>query len=75
MGYYIYENWTAEGHKARVHSSDCPYCNGGKGIHPGAGDRNGQWHHGFKTFREALAVARKLTGNENARGCKHCNPH
>jgi hypothetical protein len=27
--FHVYENWVAEGHKARVHISSCSYCDHG----------------------------------------------
>jgi hypothetical protein len=42
MPYSVYENWQAEGHKARVHAADCSYCNDGERVHPGSSDRNGK---------------------------------
>ena len=72
MTYWVYENWTAE-NKARIHFADCPYCRDGRGIHPGASDKNGKWHGRFATFQEALDAAHR-TGR-NVSTCKHCNPH
>jgi hypothetical protein len=73
MTFHVYENWTAEGHKARVHRSDCSYCNNGQGIHATAGARNGRWSRAFATSDEAFTYA-KSTGARSARGCKHCSP-
>ena len=30
MNYYFYENWVAEGHKARIHKAECSFCKDGK---------------------------------------------
>jgi len=70
MTYYVYENWTV--HKAKVHLSDCGYCNDGKGIHPDAGPYNGRWHGPFATLDEAVRVA-QMTG-EPVSKCKVCRP-
>lgn len=70
MTYHVYENWTV--HKARVHFSDCSFCNDGKGIHPDAGPSNGRWHGPFATLGEALQVA-QATG-EPVSECKFCRP-
>jgi len=70
MTYHVYENWTV--HKARVHFSDCRFCNDGKGIHPNAGPDNGRWHGPFPTLDEALQLAR-LTGRPASK-CKWCRP-
>ena len=73
MTYHVYENWRAEGHKARIHFSDCPSCNYGKGVHSNAGYTNGKWHGPFQTFQQALQVAQS-TGGIVSR-CKRCTPH
>jgi hypothetical protein len=72
MTYYVYENWVAEGHKARVHFGSCPYCKEGKGIHPNAGKRNGRWLGPYNTFEAALAAAHQTGGKVSA--CRHCEP-
>ncbi len=72
MIYYVYENWQAEGHKARIHKSSCSYCNNGVGIHPDAGTQHGQWLGPFNTFAEAHDAAVRTGGKVSM--CKHCNP-
>jgi F-type H+-transporting ATPase subunit beta len=69
--YYVYENWTVK--KARIHLASCSYCNDGRGIHLGAGDRNGQWYGPFHTFQEAHEAANE-TGQPVSR-CKVCRPN
>lgn len=73
MNLWVYENWVAEGHKARIHRGDCPYCNNGHGIHPGAGNKNGRWLGPFRALDEARLHA-KTTGANSVRCCKHCLP-
>jgi hypothetical protein len=73
MTYQVYENWVADGHKARVHRSDCAYCNFGEGIHRHAGTRNGRWSRAFDTVDEAFAYA-KSTGASTVLGCRRCSP-
>lgn len=68
--YYVYENWTVS--RARIHFASCAYCNDGKGVHPDAGDRNGQWHGPFLSFHEAREAADK-TGQPVSE-CKACCP-
>ena len=72
VSYYVYENWTAED-KAKIHYGHCSYCNYGKGIHPDASSRNGQWLGPFKSYsvahEEAIATGRKVST------CKFCNPN
>lgn len=70
MTYHVYENWVAEGHKARIHRSDCGYCNNGRGFHPGASSRNGRWHGAFLSLSEAKEAATRTGGNVSF--CKHC---
>ena len=70
MTYHVYENWTV--HEAKVHFSDCPFCNNGKGIHPNAGSNNGRWLGPFATLDEALQVA-QATG-EPVSKCEFCWP-
>jgi len=70
MTYHVYENWTV--HKAKVHFSDCSFCNNGKGIHPDAGTNNGRWLGPFPTLDEALHAA-QATG-EPVSKCKFCGP-
>jgi hypothetical protein len=68
--YFVYENWTAE-NKARIHYGHCSYCNYGRGIHPGTGNRNGCWHGPFKSFKEAKKVA--IDTGRDVSLCKSCN--
>jgi len=70
--YHVYENWRAEGHKARIHVSHCPSCNNGEGVHPGSGDDNGRWHGPFKTFQEAFEAAEN--SGRHISECKRCHP-
>lgn len=70
MTYHVYQNWTV--HKAKVHFSDCSFCNNAKGIHPDAGPNNGRWLGPFATLYEALQVA-QATG-EPVSKCRFCRP-
>ena len=72
MSYHVYENWQAEGHKARIHYSECSFCHDGKGIHPGASDDHGCWHGPFATMRDALDAAHATGGRVTM--CKKCDP-
>lgn len=71
MSYYFYENWTAE-NKAKIHRAECGFCNYGKGIHPNASIRNGQWHGPFAWFDKAK-VAAQQTGRPVST-CSFCQP-
>lgn len=70
MTYHVYENWTV--HKAKIHLSDCSFCNNGKGIHPDAGTSNGRWLGPFATLDAALRAA-QATGEPISK-CKFCRP-
>jgi hypothetical protein len=70
--YYVYENWVAEGHKARIHFGHCPFCIFGKGMHHTENEENGRWHGPFTSFEEAFEVATK-TGAYVSK-CMHCVP-
>ncbi len=72
MGYHVYENWRAEGHKARIHYSHCSFCKDGKGIHKGASDKHRCWHGRFATFAAALDAAHATGGWVSK--CKKCHP-
>ena len=43
MTYYVYENWTSEGRKAKIHLSNCSFCIMGKVFTQGqaTGTENG----------------------------------
>jgi hypothetical protein len=70
--YYIYENWVAEGHRARIHRNTCSYCRDGKGVHAHSGTQNGRWHGPFPTVDAAQQVADATGGNVSR--CKRCSP-
>ena len=73
MTYHVYENWTVRPKKARIHFSNCRYCNDGKGTNkPKKEGRNGRWLGPFDTFQEAQEAALR-TGNKPSE-CKHCKP-
>ncbi len=56
MTYYVYQNWTAED-KAKIHHGSCRHCNFGKGKHPDASNRNGQWDGPFGSYEQAKSFA------------------
>jgi len=70
MDYYVYENWQAGPHKARIHISSCRFCNNGKGIHNTDSEEHGKWHGPFLTYEETLQAAIK-TGGEVTE-CQNC---
>ncbi len=72
MSYHVYENWQAGEHKAKIHYSNCSFCNNGAGIHPGSSNDNGQWHGPFNTMQQAVVAANATGGNVTP--CQHCQP-
>ena len=70
--FFVYENWQAEGHKARVHRGSCPSCNYGKGIHPEASEEHGRWHGPFDALNDAVVLANRSGGVVSF--CKRCSP-
>ena len=50
--YYVYENWVANGHTARIHKAECSFCNSGKGIHDTHNVEHGQWHGPFSVIED-----------------------
>ena len=73
MTYHVYENWTVDPKKAKIHFSNCSFCNYGEGTDkPKENGRNGTWHGPFDTFHAAQEAARG-TGKPVSR-CGHCKP-
>jgi hypothetical protein len=73
MAYYVYENWQAGPHKARIHAGDCVFCNNGMGTAGGSADPNhGKWHGPFQTRTQARANAASLKGVIDSRDCHAC---
>jgi F-type H+/Na+-transporting ATPase subunit beta len=72
MNYYFYENWVAEGHKARIHIAECSFCKVGKGIHPNASVRNGKWHGPYSSYQAVFAAV--IETGRHISQCKFCNP-
>jgi hypothetical protein len=72
MTYYVYENWRAHGHTARVHRSDCGMCKEGRGIHNAAGQENGCWHGPFSSLEDAVHAGR--TRGAEVTYCRICTP-
>lgn len=69
--FWVYENWTAQGHRATLHRSDCAFCNHGAGVHGGGQTRNGKWHGPFGIHEDAVAAA-ESSGAE-VRDCARCH--
>jgi F-type H+-transporting ATPase subunit beta len=71
MSFYVYENWTHK--RARLHRSDCPYCNHGRGTQPSQSARNGRWHAPQLDRTRAFDLLR-ATRQPDLAPCAHCNP-
>jgi hypothetical protein len=70
--FYVYENWQAHGHGAKIHRAECSFCNFGKGIHGTDNVEHGQWLGPFTSLVEALQVI-KHPGIDVS-NCKICYP-
>ena len=51
--FYAYDNHHRD--RARVHRSECPWCNHGQGVQGGSSGANDQWHGPFTTAEDAYA--------------------
>lgn len=71
--YYVYENWQAGPHKAKVHFAHCSFCNHGQGTGRGVDGLHGKWHGPFDTIDEANEFARQTGGRVSP--CGICNPY
>ena len=72
MSFWVYENKIRN--RARIHTSECRYCNDGKGV-GGASDNTetDEWHGPFKTFATADKKAAGL-GRKDVAACGACKP-
>jgi hypothetical protein len=68
--YFVYENWTHE--RARIHKSECGYCNDGRGTQAGSSNRNGKWHGPYD--REGAFNAAKRLDRGDTKSCPNCAP-
>lgn len=72
MGWWVYENWTAEqGGKAIIHDGNCSFCREGKGIHKEDSGRNGKWHGPFENREDAYFQAKKMNRSRTT-FCSFC---
>lgn len=71
--FWVYENWRARGSVAKVHASDCPFCNEGRGLAGGTRADNGNWRRlgNFADGAEALNFARQTSTMKEVRRCGH----
>ena len=72
MSFWVYENKIRN--RARIHVSDCRYCNNGKGVGGAADNVEADvWHGPFKTYPEAETKANTL-GRKDVAACGACKP-
>lgn len=68
MRYWVFEDWQTD--RARIHKSECSYCNHGHGIYGGGSGDNSQWI-GCDTPNDALRIMESL-GRTDTGNCAHC---
>ena len=73
MNYYIYENWRANGKKAKIHKENCSHCNYGNGQNKEKSEINGRWHGPYRDFDEATSFAISM-GDRDITYCGVCRP-
>ena len=71
MTYWIYENFGSK--RARIHASDCRYCNDGAGVGGDATNDDDKWHGPFDDYASA-SVAAEALGQKDTRPCGTCKP-
>ena len=71
MSYFVYENWTHD--RARLHRSECGYCNGGRGTQSTDSGKNGQWHGPYEDRDHAVKVMDRLKRSDS-KLCGNCGP-
>lgn len=69
--FYIYENWQAGPHKAKIHRASCAYCNDGRGRAGGYDPAHGKWHGPFSTLSQARAFQVRMRVRDRS-DCGHC---
>jgi len=71
MSFWIYENFGSK--RARIHLSDCRYCNNGEGVGGNTENDDDKWHGPFADFNAAESAAHKLA-QKDTRPCGVCKP-
>lgn len=71
MSFWIYENFGNK--RARIHTSECRYCNDGVGVGGDATNDDDEWHGPYATFDEAETKAASLN-QKDTRPCGVCKP-
>jgi hypothetical protein len=69
--FYIYENWQAGPHKAKIHRDSCGQCKDGRGKAGGYDPAHAKWHGPFRTLTQARDVQRRMQVAVRS-DCGHC---
>jgi hypothetical protein len=67
--FYAYDNHHRD--RARVHRSECSWCNHGQGVQGGSSGANDQWHGPFDSAEDAYA---RVSNRSNVGYCAFCRP-
>ena len=67
--FYAYDNHHRN--RARVHRSECPWCNHGQGVQGGSSGVNDQWHGPFDFAEDAYA---RVSDRADVGYCAFCRP-
>ena len=71
MNYWVYENKVAK--RARIHVSECRYCNDGKGVGGDTTNDDDKWHGPYNKFSQAEKTANGFSYSD-VRPCGVCKP-
>jgi GIY-YIG catalytic domain len=71
MDYWVYENTIHQ--KTRVHTSTCPFCQDGRGLHGAGETESGRWFGPFASTESARERALNCNQPDN-RTCLQCLP-
>ena len=71
MRFWIYEHFSKK--RARLHTSECRYCNDGQGVGGDQTNDDDKWHGPFETYGEAETAMFAL-GHKDSRACGVCKP-
>ena len=67
--FYAYDNHHRD--RARVHRSECQWCNHGRGVQGGSSGANDQWHGPFSSAEDAYA---RVSHRADVSYCAYCRP-
>ena len=62
MAFWVYEDWKAGPHMARIHRGNCAFCNDGKGEVSADQLKDAKWHGPFDSIGQATIALVKLEG-------------